>query len=136
MRYTATLKLLLKYSFGLWFALAGLYHFVNPAFYLRMMPPYLPWHLFLVYLSGFFEVMLGLLLFVPKYTRLAAWGLIALLVAVFPANVYMAFNPQLFPAIPPAALWLRLPLQAVFIAWAYLFTNGNRANKRRANNSR
>src|SRR4028119_193601 len=114
MRYIGTIKLLSKYLLGLSFALAGLYHFINPAFYLRMMPPYLPWHLFLIYLSGFFEAALGLLLLVPKYTRLAAWGLIALLVAVFPANVQMALNPQLFPDIPPLALWLRLPLQAVF----------------------
>jgi uncharacterized membrane protein len=128
MRYTGRLKLLLKYLFGLAFALAGLYHFVNPAFYLRMMPPDLPWHLFLIYLSGFFEVALGLLLLVPKYTRLAAWGLIALLVAVFPANVYMTLNPQLFPEISPVALWLRLPLQGVLIAWAYLLTRGGRAN--------
>src|SRR3989337_2755560 len=115
MRYRRTLKLLLKYSFGLLFVFGGLYHFVNPALYLRMMPPYLPWHLFLVYLSGFFEVALGLLLFVPKYACLAAGGLIALLIAVFPANVRMALNPELFPAVPPLALWLRLPLQAVFI---------------------
>ena len=120
-----TIKLLLKYSLGLSLVLAGLYHFIDPAFYLRMMPPYLPWHLFLVYLSGFFEMALGLLLLVPKYTRLAAWGLIALLVAVFPANVHMALNPQLFPNLPPLALWLRLPLQLVFIAWAYWFTSGD-----------
>ena len=112
--------------FGIWFVPAGLYHFINPAFYLRMMPPYLPWHLFLIYLSGFFEVALGALLLVPKYTRLAAWGLIALLVAVFPANVHMALHPQLFPDIPPVALWLRLPLQVVFIAWAYWFTSDRR----------
>ena len=122
MRYTGTLKLLSKYLLGLLFALAGLYHFVNPAFYLRMMPPYLPWHLFLVYFSGLCETALGLLLLVPKYTRLAAWGLIALLVAVFPANLYMAFNPQLFPELSPVALWLRLPLQGLLIAWVYTFT--------------
>jgi uncharacterized membrane protein len=122
MRYISTLKLLLKYSFALLFILGGLYHFVNPALYLRMMPSYLPWHLFLVYLSGFFEAALGLLLLVPKYARLAAWGLIALLVAVFPANVQMALNPQLFPDIPPLVLWLRLPLQAVLIFCAYLLT--------------
>lgn len=116
----------MKYSLGLSFVLAGLYHFINPAFYLRMMPSYLPWHLFLIYLSGFFETALGLLLLVPKYTRLAAWGLIALLVAVFPANVNMALNPQLFPDLPPVALWLRLPLQIVFIALAYWFTSGDR----------
>lgn len=122
MRYTGTLKLLSKYALGLLFALAGLYHFVNPAFYLRMMPPDLPWHLFLVYFSGLCETALGLLLLVPKYTRPAAWGLIALLVAVFPANLYMAFNPQLFPELSPVALWLRLPLQGLLIAWVYSFT--------------
>jgi uncharacterized membrane protein len=131
----SVLKLLLKYSLGLWFALAGLYHFINPEFYLRMMPPYLPWHLFLVYLSGFFEAALGLLLFVPRYTRFAAWSLIALLVAVFPANIHMALNPQLFPDFSPVVLWLRLPLQAVFIAWAYLFISGDRESNRRTNNS-
>jgi uncharacterized membrane protein len=130
MRYTGTFKLLSKYSLGLLFALAGLYHFVNPAFYLRMMPPYLPWHLFLVYLSGLCETALGLLLLVPKYTRLAAWGLIALLVAVFPANLNMAFNPQLFPELSPAALWLRLPLQALLIAWVYWFTGSDRRSRR------
>ncbi|HEX8127701.1 MAG TPA: DoxX family membrane protein [Pyrinomonadaceae bacterium] len=123
------LKLLSKYALGLLFIVGGLYHFINPSLYLRMMPSYLPWHLFLVYLSGFLEAALGLLLLVPRYTRPAAWGLIALLVAVFPANVQMALNPQQFPDLPPAALWLRLPLQAVFIAWAYSFTRGNRAGE-------
>jgi uncharacterized membrane protein len=127
-----TLKLLSKYSLGLLFVLGGLYHFINPALYLRMMPSYLPWHLFLVYLSGFFEAALGLLLLVPKYTRLAAWGLIALLVAVFPANLQMALQPEMFPGIPPLALWLRLPLQAVFILWAYSLTRGHRATDGRA----
>jgi uncharacterized membrane protein len=129
-----TLKLLLKYLFGLSFVFAGLYHFVNPAFYLRMMPPYLPWHLFLIYLSGCCEAAFGLLLFVPKYTRIAAWSLIALLIAVFPANVNMALNPQLFPDISPLALWFRLPLQALLIAWAYWLTRGWPARESRTNN--
>jgi uncharacterized membrane protein len=86
------------------------------------MPPYLPWHLELVYASGFFEIVLGILLLVPKKSSLAAWGLIALLIAVFPANVHMALNTALYPAIDPVLLWLRLPLQGVLIAWAYLFT--------------
>jgi uncharacterized membrane protein len=115
---------------GFWFALAGLNHFIHPGFYLRMMPPLLPWHLFLVYLSGFFEIALGLLVFVSRYRRIAAWGLIALLVAVFPANVHMALNPQLFPDIPPAALWFRLPLQALLIAWVYSLTNGTKDDAR------
>ncbi|MDT5269608.1 MAG: hypothetical protein QOH49_1794 [Acidobacteriota bacterium] len=116
------LKTILKYLLCVLFVVAGLNHFINPALYLKIMPPYLPWHLFFVYLSGFFEVALGLLLLIPAFTRIAAWGLIALLIAVFPANIHMATNPQLYSDIPPLALWLRLPLQAVLIAWAYWYT--------------
>ena len=116
------LKIILKYLLCVFFVAAGLNHLISPAFYLKIMPPYLPWHLFLVYLSGFFEVALGVLLMVPVLTRVAAWGLIALLIAVFPANIHMATNPQLYPDISPAALWLRLPLQAVFVAWAFWYT--------------
>jgi uncharacterized membrane protein len=117
-----TLKIILKYLLCVFFVVAGLNHFINPAFYLKSMPPYLPWHLFLIYLSGFFEVALGLMLLVRALTRVAAWGLIALLIAVFPANIQMALNPQLYPDISPTVLWLRLPLQAVFIAWVFWYT--------------
>lgn len=117
-----TFKLILKYLLGLFFALAGLNHFINPNFYLKIMPPYLPWHLFLVYLSGCFAIVLGIMLLVPRYTRVAAWGLIALLIVVFPANIHMAVNSELYPNIHPVALWFRLPLQGVFMAWAYWYT--------------
>lgn len=120
------LKLISKYLLCVFFVAAGLNHFINPAFYLKIMPPYLPWPLFLVYLSGFFEVALGVLLLVPSFIRAAAWGLIALLVAVFPANIHMATNPELYPDLSPLALWLRLPLQAVFIAWAFWHTRPDR----------
>ena len=115
-------KRILKYIFAVFFVLAGLTHFLNPDVYVKIMPPYLPWHLFLVYLSGFFEIALGILLLIPRQARLAAWGLIALLVAVFPANIHMAANAGLYPAHNPTALWVRLPLQAVLIAWAYWYT--------------
>lgn len=115
------LKLILKYLLALFFVLAGLNHFIHTGFYQKIMPPYLPWHSFLVYLSGLFEVILGLALTIGKFTRLAAWGMIALLVAVFPANIHMVANPELYPEYHPAALWVRLPLQAVFIAWAYWY---------------
>lgn len=117
-----TLKIILKYLLCVFFVPAGLNHFINPTFYLKSMPPYLPWHLFLVYFSGFFEIALGVLLLIPAVTRIAAWGLMALLIAVFPANIHMAINPELYFDIHPIALWLRLPLQAVFIAWAYWYT--------------
>lgn len=117
-----TLKLIPRFLLAGFFVLAGLNHFINPALYLKIMPPYLPCHLFLVYLSGFFETALGAMLMIPKYTRAAAWGLIGLLIAVLPANIHMAINAELYPAISPTALWIRLPLQAVLMAWAYRYT--------------
>ena len=112
----------MKWLLGLLFAAAGVMHFASPEPYVAIVPPYLPWPLALVYLSGAAEVALGVLLLVPRFQNLAAWGLIALLIAVFPANLHMALNPEHFPTIPPVALWVRLPLQAVLIAWAYWFT--------------
>ena len=116
------IKQILKWLLGIAFVFAGINHFVNADFYLRMMPPYLPAQLFLIYLSGIFQITLGILLLIPKYTRVAAWGIIALLVAVFPANVYMWVNSQLFPEFSQTALFLRLPMQIVLIAWAFWFT--------------
>ena len=85
------------------------------------MPPYLPFHRELVFLSGVCEIVLGLLLLIPKTTRLAAWGLMALLIAVFPANVYMFQHQELFH-VSAVVLLLRLPLQAVLILWAWIYT--------------
>lgn len=116
------LKLVLKYIFAAFFVLAGVNHFINPAFYLKIMPPYLPWHQPLVYLSGVIEIVLGLLLLTKKFARAAACGIIALLFAVSPVNVHMAINHGLYPEYGVAALWLRLPLQLVLIAWAYWYT--------------
>lgn len=116
------IKEILKYLLAIAFVLAGINHFLNPAFYLRMMPPVLPAPLFLIYLSGVFQIALGILLLITKFTRFAAWGLIALLIMVFPANIYMAMNPQQFPEFSLNALYLRLPLQFVLIALAFLFT--------------
>ena len=101
LRRMQRIKLILKYLLAAFFVLAGLNHFIKPDFYLKIMPPYLPWHLLLVYLSGVVEIVLGLLLLLPKFTRAAAWGLIALLVAVFPANIHMAFNQELTRSITP-----------------------------------
>jgi len=101
------------------FVVAGSLHFIRPEFYLRIMPPYVPWHVAMVRVSGFFEILGGLGLLVPQTRRQAAWGLVALLIAVFPANIYMATNPFEAGAasIAPAVRWGRLPLQALFIAW-------------------
>lgn len=107
---------------GVLFIAAGMNHFVDPSTYLRMMPSYLPFPLALVYLSGVGEVVGGIGVFSAKWREAAGWGLIALLVAVFPANVHMALHPELFPAIPPMLLWGRLPLQGLLIAWTWWAT--------------
>ncbi len=85
------------------------------------MPEYLPWHLGLIYLSGAAEVLGGIGIAFPKWRRRAGWGLIALLVAVFPANVHMlmAQVPLAGTSVPEWIHWLRLPLQAVLIGWVY-----------------
>ena len=124
------IQISLKYLFAVSFMGAGVNHFLAQEFYARMMPPYLPWHLFLVYLSGLAEIALGGLLLVPRLKRLAAWGLIALLIAVFPANIHMAVHPDLFPEIGAAMLWARLPVQAFLIAWAYAYTRDD-SNRRK-----
>ena len=100
---------------------AGILHFVNPDFYLKIMPPYLPLHRELVYLSGVCEIVLGVLLVMPRFSQLAAWGIIALLIAVFPANIYVYQNQGALPA-PALFHLLRLPLQGVFILWTYWHT--------------
>lgn len=108
---------------GALFIAAGANHFISPDFYVSIMPPYLPMHLPLVYLSGIAEIALGgALLMWPRFANSAAWGLIALLIAVFPANLHMALNAELYPQFSALALWLRLPLQAALIAWAYWYT--------------
>ena len=116
------LKPIIRYLLAAFFVLAGVNHFINPDFYLKIMPPYLPWHLLLVYLSGFLEIALGILLLIPKFTHIGAWGLIALLIAVFPANIHMAVNHELFPEYAAMTLWLRLPLQFVLMALSYWST--------------
>ncbi|MCB2410413.1 DoxX family protein [Hymenobacter lucidus] len=113
------LKTISRYTLALLFVGAGVLHFLKPEPYLRIMPPYLPWHRELVLLSGVAEVVLGALL-LPRRTHCwAAWGLIALLVAVFPANVYMAQTSGAGLGVAPWLAWARLPLQAGLILWAW-----------------
>ena len=103
------------------FTLAGAYHFISPASYLPLMPNYLPWHLELIYLSGAAEMLGGIGICFPKSRRLAGWWLIALLVAVFPANLHMLMNHEPLGGmnVPEWILWARLPLQVVLIGWVY-----------------
>jgi uncharacterized membrane protein len=117
-------KTILLWVMGIAYVVAGLNHFINPEIYLQMMPPYLPWHRELVALSGVFEVLGGVGVLVPRTRRLAAWGIIALLIAIFPANLHLALNevPFMGSVQPRWAMWLRLPFQLLFIAWAYWYT--------------
>ncbi|HYX36074.1 MAG TPA: DoxX family protein [Oligoflexus sp.] len=112
----------LLYLLALFMIGGGLTHFIMPEFYLRMTPPYIPYPELMVSLSGLLEILLGLALLIPQTRSMAAWGIIMLLIAVFPANVYMYTHSEQWPEIPPVATLIRLPLQFVFIAWAWLFT--------------
>lgn len=103
---------------------AGFNHFLNPNMYISIMPAYLPWHSFLVYLSGVLKLLFGILLCVPALSKMAAWGIILVLISIFPANVNMALHSDAFD-IPVFLLWLRLPLQGVLIAWAYIYTKSS-----------
>ena len=123
------LKRPLLYVMSLGYVVAGVMHFVVPEAYVQVVPPVLPAPLALVYLSGVAEVALGIGVLVPQTRRYAAWGLVALLVAVFPANVYMATSGVAvqgtpFGTLDPSAAerWGRLPLQAVLVAWAWWYT--------------
>jgi uncharacterized membrane protein len=104
---------------GPFFVFAGVMHFVIPRTYRRIMPPYVPAHMTMVYASGAAEIAGGAGLMVPRHRRRAGWWLIATLLAVLPANVHMATHPDEFPKVPGGerVLWARLPFQGVFIAW-------------------
>lgn len=113
------------YLMGGSYILVGIFHFFKADFFLNIMPPYLPFPLTLVYLSGAIEILLGSLLMVKKYQTYAAWGLVLLLIAVYPANIYLAFNeaPQKALEVSAfAASWVRLPMQFVLLGIAYWHT--------------
>lgn len=123
----------LKLPLGIWrklvlLGLAGFFinvgvdHFINPEFYLAIMPPSFPLHAEAVYISGFFEILGGVCLLVPRLRKIAGWGLVALLICVYPANIYMALTPEAFPEIPLSLLYFRLALQFLFFYWAYSVT--------------
>ena len=112
------------------FVYAGISHFWNPEFFLAIMPPYLPAHLELVYISGIFEILGGLGLLLSRTRRAAGLGLLALLVAVFPANIHMALNPQVFidAGTPLWGLYVRLPIQFLLMAWVFWVTRPRSAD--------
>ena len=111
------------YLLSLFYIYVGIKHFIDPNWFLYIIPPYLvKMGIELVYISGFFEILFGFFLLIPKYRKLAAYGIILLLIAVYPANIYLAFNeePQKLIGISSfAASWIRLPIQFILIGFAY-----------------
>jgi uncharacterized membrane protein len=126
-------RLVLRLALALFFVAAGILHFLRPAVYVQIVPPYLPWPLALVYLSGACEVLGGCAVLSARTRRAAGIALIVLLLAVFPANIHMAMHPALIAGwdVPLWLLWLRLPLQGMLIAWAYWATSSPAAPKLR-----
>ncbi len=114
-------RAILRSLLAVFFVAAGANHFRDPAFYLPGLPSKLPWRQPLIDLSGAAEILGGFGVLVPRTRRAAGWGLIALLIAVFPANVFMALRNAQPPrrTVDKWVLWVRLPLQAVFIAWTW-----------------
>ena len=116
------IKTILLYVMAALYVVAGINHFVRPRMYVKIIPPYLPAPEMLNYVAGAAEVMLGVGLLFSATRPWAAWGIVALLVAVFPANLYM-YQHNTF-GIPSWVLLVRLPLQLVLIAWAWWYTGG------------
>ncbi|MGK0290413.1 MAG: putative membrane protein [bacterium] len=118
------IKMVLRVLLGALFILGGIAHFTKTQVYLNIMPSYIPWHLAMVYISGVIEIILGIAVMIPQFKKLAGYGLIGLLIAIFPANINMAINNISFGDAPasPAFLWGRLPIQLLLIVWAYWVT--------------
>ncbi len=125
------LRTVLLYLAAAAFVLAGVNHFRMPAFYLDIIPPQLPYPEALNAISGAAEIAGGLGLLIPPLRRAAGWGLLILLIAIFPANLYAALRGSMAGvAASPTALWLRLPFQAVFIAWVWWVSIAKRPTAR------
>jgi uncharacterized membrane protein len=121
-------KLALRILLAALMLFAGVLHFLTPHPFVAIVPDYLPNPLALVYVSGFFEILFGAGLLIPPTRRYAAWGLILLFIAVFPANINMAVHQiPVLGAVYPVLNWVRLPFQIVLIAWAYWFTKDAKA---------
>tara|TARA_B110001454_G_scaffold7762_1_gene7427 strand:- start:1013 stop:1393 length:381 start_codon:yes stop_codon:yes gene_type:complete len=106
---------------SIFYTIVGIKHFIESDYFLSIIPPYLPFHIELVYISGFFEILFGLMILFPKYRYYGSIGLILLLIAVFPANIYLAQSKEAQEAIGASqqiVIW-RLPIQGILIWIAY-----------------
>lgn len=117
-------KEILRVILAVALVIVGITHFIRPEQYARIVPPVFPAPVSLVYISGVFEILGGIGLLIPVVSVAAAWGLISLFIAVFPANIYQALHSVPIDGIPhhPALYSARLPFQAVFISWAWWYT--------------
>lgn len=104
------------------YVLAGLNHFRTPRVYLKIIPPYFSNPKLLNQLSGLAEIILGIALCIPMCSSYAAWGIVALLMAIFPANLHMYQNDAASLGVSKALRLFRLPIQLLLIFWAYLYT--------------
>ena len=104
---------------GVFYISIGISHFTSPIWYVQIVPPYLPYKLELVYISGLFEILFGGMLFFKKTRFLAGWGLILLLIAVYPANIYLAQTNGAAMNTTSLIAWGRLPVQFIFVGLAY-----------------
>ena len=112
-------KLISVYVMGTFYIIVGIKHFQDPSWFVQIVPPILPYKYELVYISGFFEILLGILLMIPRFQSIAAKGILALLICVYPANIYLAQTNGVALGISPLIAWGRLPFQFVFIGLAY-----------------
>jgi len=113
------------YLMALLYFLAGINHFRTPKFYIKIIPPIFPNPKNINKLSGAAEIVLAVLLCIPATSSVAAWGIILLLIAIFPANIYMYANENAALGFPKWARLLRLPLQIVLLFWAYQYADIN-----------
>ena len=116
-----TIKSISIVAMSLSYIIVGVWHFIDPHWFVKIMPPYLPMHYEAVYVSGFFEILLGMMLLFKQTRYIAAWGLILLLFAVFPANIYLiqSESAQLALGINKSIAIIRAPFQLLFIGLAY-----------------
>ncbi|MBW4561666.1 MAG: DoxX family protein [Mojavia pulchra JT2-VF2] len=120
-------KIVFQIILAIAMVVVGVLHFTHTGGFEKIVPDYLSYHLPLVYTSGFLEVLGGIGLLIPSVSRFAAWLLVVLYIVVFPANLYQAVNNIKVAALPhdPPLIWLRLPFQALLVAWAWWFTRKN-----------
>lgn len=124
-------KEILRVFLAISILIPGILHFAVPEPFVKIVPSFLPYPLMLVYISGVFEILGSIGLLIPPVSQAAAWGLILLFIAVFPANINMAVNHIHIDGIPDSPIFqaIRLPFQGVLIAWAWWMTKPSSPEK-------